>query len=82
MSSLITLIIVILWQIQCTQPTPQQKGTECSADFDLSAIINITTNRNVCPVVSCVCVCVWVCVCVCVCVCVRVCVRVCVCVCV
>ena len=35
LSSLITLIGVILWQIQCTQPLPEEKGTQCSVDFTL-----------------------------------------------
>lgn len=48
-SSLITLIVVVLQQIQCTQPTPEEKGTKCSVDFDLSQVINITSSNRVCP---------------------------------
>ena len=53
LSSLITLIAVILIQIQCTQPVPEEKGTQCSVDFSLSDIINSTEfNRaRACPVV-------------------------------
>lgn len=54
LSSLITLIAVILIQIQCTQPFPEQKGTQCSVDFSLSGLLNSTElNRNgACPIVS------------------------------
>ena len=54
LSSLITLLAVILIQIQCTQPVPEQKGTECSVDFTLSGIFNSSEIRggSACPVVS------------------------------
>ena len=51
LSSLITLLAVILIQIQCTQPFPEQTGTQCSVDFSLSSILNGTEldRDTVCP---------------------------------
>ena len=57
LSSLITLIAVILIQIQCTQPFPEQTGTQCSVDFSLLGILNGTElDRDlVCPEVRTLC---------------------------